>query len=519
MALTPTVLIATDALLKGTGFAANSTMLGLVSNIGSLATVSNCRTLLGTTKFYSNSYSILSTLPTGVYLAGNVTANITSQANTLLPPGVDGIKVFINLFSVAGSFISMSKQTSDAVSAVQGKSLSEAGVGVSNFSGMTSGGVNSLFPKLSGAAALNAATDKLAADLGNFGTLYDFKELGTLGPKNLIASLQKQGLTKTTGIEQGFTDAGFNIANVRNIADNDIENILAKVSGAELQKILTLTNATSTSKLIDGRDLLKVQNFITNESLTNMSISDRTTASMSALSNSFINLGNPRELPKYISLLQNTHNQDFTALNSLTTMMPASVAASITSQLGTGTGPNGTPILADMLGTLAGNVHVQQLGNVYSAITALESTSAGQGLVANMALLVTAINGGVLTDIANAQANLSSAVSTANSYITSNVTLSSLITSSSTAITLCEAQIAKEKSNMTAAGQPLTSPVPPSPGISSIMSFAGQLNDLGIDKKNIGTSDFFNQIADSTMGGEAIKAALLEGKNKAASGS
>jgi hypothetical protein len=230
--------------------------------------------------------------------------------------------------------------------------------------------------------------------------------------------------------------------------------------------------------------------------------------SLSALSNQLVNLamyGASGTIGDYLSSIT---VPTLTRLDSLTTVLPADIAAALATALGSGSGPYGNPVLADLIGTAAGIVHRDSFVAIGDAANQISSTAAGTSLVTTATALRNAIvlNSG----ISAAYAAFQSAVTAFNSF-TAKLPA---VTAANQAITASGNQLKVEQTNLALANITLYSGVT-STGVTGVelANFVGRLHDFGVDQNQHGYVEILSGIASDDLTGDAVRAALIEGQN------
>lgn len=217
-------------------------------------------------------------------------------------------------------------------------------------------------------------------------------------------------------------------------------------------------------------------------------------------------------------------NAGLNLINSLTEAVPANVRTYVTSNVATGTGPDGTLTLGDVLGCASGYNITQQLINVQANVANINITNItttyqrmvnvlngtygngtiiipsgpGQGTYGNADLAILSLcssaNGfisGYVTTYANAVANINSNWQVICGTVRNQVT------------NLSKAQI--NYANLTPNQFP------------SVQAFADSLHDYGTQQEAGGPAEYINAIANTVnQGGQAVVGALREGRNIAA---
>ena len=627
MPLTPTVLIATSGLSQGDGLGVSTDMTATISSATSNPLATNLNSLLtANIASVSGLPALLSTLPSFIGNLDTLSANISAQANAIIPPGgnVASIKSFVSLHGGAAGGASTSAEFAAALTDFSGKSFGDLGINSSNFTDVITQGVSSITSSLgkvasltsqlplgglgsipgipnpssllggagslatslglsvpgggsitgaigqltSGAplssalggisGSLGSATPSIAAGLGqtmggltslfgsvgsnmdpsalakgqaalassslndglasigtgmnNFGDLYDFTDLQTLGPVNLLMSLQSAGLADSLGINDAIDILGYNPNRPMTIPPSAITNILANIDGSDLQKIITQTGAVLVKPAQTAADLLDPSFFIPPGAVSALGLSPGASG-MSDLQNTLTNLGIQGDNMTYGGFLSSMKTQAMTYLGKVTELIPMDVQTTLKPLLGTGGGLFGNPTMSDMIGTAAGATHTDAFGNISATLSSLMNSSVGQSLNTAIANMTSAIGTGSQT----------SAFNNFNSQTANNTDLQAAITLAQSSFEASQAQLTKEISNLNLAGlslfnsngTPATQST--SPGISSILNMGNKLHDFGVDKQQLGHNDLFSGMSTDNLTGDAIQASLLEGRNLAKS--
>jgi hypothetical protein len=171
--------------------------------------------------------------------------------------------------------------------------------------------------------------------------------------------------------------------------------------------------------------------------------------------------------------------------------------------LGSGSGIFGNPTVADVIGVAAGIGFTSRILNLTSSQQKISTTTEGQALQ-------TAINNAIAApsdDSAHAAAISAAAapfINPTNGLITQEVaTLNENFTAISN-------KIITEKRNLIAAGIDITEHTG---SVHALLSFVNTLHRVHEDPKFLGYADFINELATNDVYGQAISAAIIEGKN------
>lgn len=491
--------------------------------------------------------SSISGLPAFMTQSGPQISAITTQASSIIGPGVAGIKQFSTIMNQSAGFGSAAAEWGAALKELQGKSFSDLGVNVSGFTSMASNGLSNVFgglpplPSLSNlipspsavTAMAMSAKDNLASlgkSLGGLGTMFDAKDPSKIGdPASLIKSLQAQGLGDVGGINAMIASSGFDPNNLDNIPPEQLKQILANVQGSDLQKIVSQTglkvpSSSSLGNLSDVLDIRKV--------LPASVVATIPGGSFSGLGNALGNLGgNFTDFSKLGDTFSKMEIPSLPNMSNLTKPIPDDVAGAFKGMLGTGDSPLGLPTMGDMLGSVTGKAHMDSFKDISKSMTSINSSPVGQALTSSANTLSSAtsaataagtalgLTGSDLTAyvaadpaVVSAQAAVTTATTNFNSAVANNADLKAVVDNANNALGSTTAQLAKEKANLSLAGiNPSAVAIPP--GVTGLLGMASKLHSFGVDKQQLGFSDMFENMATNDLYGDAIKSSLLEGRN------
>lgn len=219
-------------------------------------------------------------------------------------------------------------------------------------------------------------------------------------------------------------------------------------------------------------------------------------------------------------------NQGLTLINSQTQAVPESVQNYIANTVATGTGPNGTVTIGDVMGAASGYNITGQLANVISnaanintttlnttynrMVLVLNGTYTGFG---NTIVIPTGPGQGtyttpdeaILSLCASANATISGLVSTYPSQ-TANISNNWTILSNA---------VSNQVTNFVASGISYANLVPNS--FPAVKSFVDNLHDWGVQTEAGGPAEYLQAVANTTVqAGQAIVGAMREGRNIAA---
>lgn len=542
MAITPSVLIAAKGFMSGQGLGVSSNMTSYFNNFTS-SPVTGSLSSLG-----SMMPGVTSGLPDFMLNSGAQLSAIQAQASSIISPGVEGLKKFTTIMNQSAGFGSAAAEWGAAIKEFQGKSFSDMGINMTGFSSMASNGMAGVFgglpplPSLNslpGAAALSGmasmAKDNIGAlgkSLGNFGSLFDAKDMANLGnPASLIKNLQSQGLGDVGGINSMIAGAGYDPNNLDTIPPDQLTRILGQVQGSDLQKIVSQTGLKlpGTSSLTSLGDVLDIKRIVSPDVLKAIP-----GGSLAGLGNAFSNLGgNIPSFDKMGSMLGKIEVPSLPSLEGLKNPLPDDVASAFSGMLGSGDSPLGLPTMSDMLGSVSGKAHMDSFRDISKAMENIGSSPVGAAMTSAAGTLQTAtsaataagtdlgLTGAELTayvaadpGVLAAQGAVTTAVNNFNAQAAGNADLKAVVDKANGALSSTTAQLAKEQSNLSLAGiNPASAAAPP--GIGSLLGMASKLHSFGVDKQQLGFSEMFEGMSTNDLYGDAVKSALMEGRNVA----
>ena len=495
MANTSTLLVAASNLTSNIGLAPNTAMSVLCSTVTSYPVVSNYANLQPGTAYgtilASNSFSVTSLgLPLFVANANTTVANILTQARSILP----NVATFSSVLQSAGTFATYSYRTYQSLNEFTDKTFDQLGINVAGHQSAVTNGIASIFGGgATTATDISTNINILASAIENFGTVYDVSKLGSLGnPSTFVQYLLDSGYDFTPPTDWQTMSA------------DELTYYLSSIIGPVFTRVITLSKiqlpANSTvSSLGDLLDLSKV--------FPASALALVPGNNFAGLANMFINLGGKfKSFADIATMLRNIRIPNISYLNSYTTPVASIDTANLVSQLGSGVGPVGNPTITDIIGTVSGTVHLGNLVTVNTALASLTVNANTQTLVTSLANLATACASGNPTYITS---NIT-AVRTAANLFNADSSVTAL-TSTNTAITNMQTQLALETKNLSAAGITLSSIS--TSGVTGILGLVNSLHDYGIDTNQLNYNQLFDGIVQTNVGGDAVLAALAEGQN------
>lgn len=575
MPITPTSLIAVAGLVRGSGIQIPAELTGLVSTIQNNPFINTVSSLSSSFTYGGVTLpAAIATLPssmTALTQLESTASGILTQAQSILPVGTltdpaKGIKSFMSVFNSSAAFGSASAEYSAALSQFGNKSFADLGVNMSNFQDVISNGTTAMTKGL-GALANKAATDafggiasvldpnllakgkalaqssglteglqSVGKGLQNFGTLFDFSSPASLGPKNLVANLQKQGLADRNGINDLIYEAGYDPTKLDAVPDSVLTSVLGTVKGSDLDKILKQTGANPYQTVLNAGQLLQASNLLPPQAVAVLGIASKGPAALKAMGSTLSNLGTSIDNFKMSDVMAGVETKALQYLSQIKSLIPLDVKTALAPILGSGSGLFGNPQMKDMIGSVAGIGHTKNLASASKGVNTLQNTSAGKDLqtatdaYANAVKAFIDANPGadpsaVLADpaVAAALGSLTSATNAFQSAVTGNVDLNKLVGGIGNSVAASVTALGKEVDNLAKAGlemvdnlgQAITQAF--NKGYQTILAFGSKLHKMGQDIQNLGFNDFLPKMATSNVSGDAIKASLVEGRNVARS--
>lgn len=309
---------------------------------------------------------------------------------------------------------------------------------------------------------LDGALGDLGAAASAFeaaGPSFDLNKMSSFGsPTGFIDKLNSVKLGNASGVNGAIAAAGLDVNNPEHA------DAISKVVGS-IKDPAVIATITEQLKISPGKSLTSLSDF---SDLSKLAPAGSSLASLSGagmpdlkgMASKFTDMGAKFANPSAAAdMLKGIQIPDVPTLNLATPSLSGMVAdlgPTLDNMTGTGTGPMGLPSITDFAQSAAGGPHIDALN--------------------------AALAGGDPAAIASASANVSSMVASASSLIAK-------------------------------AGMDLT--VPPLPSMGAVMGFATSLHKMGADTSGSGISSILGNMVTNDKYGDAIKASLAEGKNKA----
>ena len=513
----------------------------------------------------------------GINVYSGFTGVITAKGNSYLGNG--NVTVFAQVFSAAQGYVGATNN------------YINTSINSQTYLGSTFTTMNSLIT--GNLSDVNLAMRAFGADLAALGQLIALDNLGNFGsPAALLQRLAT--LTNITpGVSNALIQAGIDQVDVDDISNPNItinDNLqrlayqgMLNVTGTELEQVLAVFGV-STPNINTMADLLNPIKIFPNSypSLTVRTYNQDTSTVLRAIYDNNQGAVNSKlliYLPRYVLILggsnmityqrlsliipsdqalackaiqvslqqiKNINNmslaqlsaafanmqttRDLDLISSLTTAVPPSVAEFYANTYATGTGPNGTLVITDLLGAAVGVPFTSDITNVTTTINSMTSDGILDTLTITYVRMQNTVDG-VYDDFdgnvtippgpgagiyGNADAALNALITAAagevagieNAYPVQSSVLNSNFISMA-------ANLNAENINLSLASIDIANLDPTSRG--PIMSLVQNLPDYGVNTEQNGPAQFLESVANlNTQGGQAIVACLREGKNVSA---
>jgi hypothetical protein len=522
MAMTPTLIVAASNLTSNIGLQPNATMVSSMTTVNSNSLITNYANLQpGTangTTLSGRGFSVVNLrLPEFVANANTTIATVQTQYGKMLPANGDGtynIYKFASLLSSVSAFAYTSWTMNNLLETFYSKTFGDLGAGVTDYVSSINNGLT--------ADEISA----LAPALRNLGTAFDINNLSSLhDPRVFVNNLVQQGLLHSNwnttyanstlqevpSTRSTFSELDSKYPYTAFKYDGDLPKALALVTGSDLDNIIAYTNiqlpnSAVVTNLGDLMDLTKI--------FPGSAVAVVPNATLAGLSNLLTEIGGHyNSFADLADMIGNLSVPSIPYLNTYTVPVPNAEYTRLTAKLGTGSGTDANPLVTDMLGTVAGVVHTNALSTISSSLTSVLTYTEAQNLSTALNNLARACVTGNNTYI---DGNIALTWTAANTFTTAcntNATLKSIIVSANTAVKSMQTQLALELDNLNLADASLDSTAPT--GVNAVLGLVNNLHDYGVDAYELGYNTLFNNCAQSNVGGDAVRAALFEGRNLA----
>jgi hypothetical protein len=512
----------------------------------------------------------------GTNALSGFTGVVSSQGNSYLGNG--NVTVFAQVFSSAQGYVNTTNE------------YINSSINSQQYLGSTFTTMNSLITGNLSDATLAMGT--FGADLATLGQLIDLNNLGNFGsPAALLRQLVT--LTNLTpALSTALIQAGLDQDSIGNLVDPSVNvdtNLqrlayigMQTITGADLEQVLVIFGVT-TPNITTMADLLNPVKIFPNSfpSLTVRTYNQDTTSVLRAIYDNNQGTVNSKlliYLPQYVLLLAGPNTityerlsriipadqalankaiqvslqqiknittltlaqlaaafsnmettRDLPAISALQEAVPASVAAFYSNTYATGSGPNGTLVITDLLGAAVGIPFTSDLTNVTTTINSMTTA----GILGT--LTVTYVR---MKDTVDGVYNVGNTVVIpagpgAGTYSNVDLALSALISNASSEVSGIQSSYPTQSANLNANFTDMASslvtentnlslasidiPNLLTTGRGPIMSFVQNLPGYGVNTEENGPTQFLETVSDlNTQGGQAIVACLREGRNLAA---
>lgn len=465
--------VAADAFSSGGGnaailSAANVSLTSVAPNASAISSTISSLTTAAAGLGVTLSGSTTSSMTTAMTAA----TNLNSLTQKMIPPGNPA--AFGQLLMQAQNHISDAIDLKSATNFISNSSFGDYGDGVTNMKSMVTRGLDTKFGDLtSAAAAMSSAGPAFdMGDMKNFGSaagltskLSDLKLGNASGAMSLLA---KNGVdldnmsdgVYTETIEKSLgtiTDPGMltKITDQMGLGSSASQNITKLTDLTDVKKLVSpdiLNGKSPDISSINVKGIVSNANF---DTVTSQATSLGLTTDLKGIGSKFSDMGakfaNPAAAANMLKSIKVPEIPNLNSTKSLTELM-AGHAPDLNNLTGTGAGPLGVPNMTDFMQAVSG-------GPAISNILA---------------------NGATPSAIAS---------------------IESMVTSSKSMISKMGVDIDND---------------PPTPmSLGSVMSFATNLHKIGADTSGSGIANILERMSTNDQYGDAIKAAMAEGKNNA----
>lgn len=501
MALTGLMAIAGAGLLGGSGLQINAGLMAAVQTFNTENISGSIQAVLTSTPESDRPalQQALSTAPdfmTGFFPDGvavgngtttNVPQTVMDQASTVFP----NVATFVSVYNAALGYAAEVFEFKATVAQAQNTAIEDLGFQYKNYSDVASGGVSSQFD-------VNMLP-KLAAELPNLGTLFGTSNLSQIGSAaNLAQSLIDQGFGATGGLESAL--AGMDLSSPDPAEIEKIRAIFKSIRGADLLDIISVTEfkPAIANEILTLDDALDARRVFSSDALA--AIGDNRT--FEELGRRLGNIGgNFKDAAALGTFYSSITFKSFESLNSMTNMLSAEMADSLTSQVGSGTGLFGNPKITDIIGSVSGIGYIDDIVNINQTQARLLAIDPDIAAFKNYLDTEPTITVEQITELI--------------SKFESKPGLQRTFQEADERLINCASRIVLEKQNIALAKIVLN---PDGPMIqpadnAGLLSFASQLHSASIDTMGLGTAEFLEALVANDTYGQAIQASLTEGKN------
>ena len=514
----------------------------------------------------------------GTNALSGFTGVVSAQGSSYLGDG--NVTVFAQVFSAAQGYVTTTNE------------YINSSINSQTYLGSTFTTMNSLITGNLSDTTLAMGT--FGADLDKLGQLIDLNNLGNFGsPAALFRQLVT--LTNITpGISSALIQAGLDEASIDNLTnpnvnvDTNVQRLayigMQNITGTDLEQVLVIFGVT-TPNITTMADLLNPVKIFPNSftSLTVRTYNQDATSVLRAIYDNNQGVVNSKlliYLPQYVLLLAGPNTityerlsriipadqalankaiqvslqqiknittltlaqlaaafsnmettRDLPAISALQEAVPASVASYYSNAYATGSGPNGTLVITDLLGAAVGVPFTSDLTNVTTTINSMTTAGILGTLTVTYVRMKDTVDGVYNTGVGNTV--VIPAGPGAGTYGNVNAALSALISAASSEVSGIQSSYPAQSANLNTNFTDMASSIVsentnlslasidianlPTTGRGPVMSFVQNLPGYGVDTEENGPSQFLESVANlNTQGGQAIVACLREGRNLAA---
>jgi hypothetical protein len=402
-----------------------------------------------------------------LYTASSLTNSRPISGNTILASNLiasaSSLSSFGNLIwagsptafgleiSQINSHISTARSLKKSTNFISNTSFAEYGNGITNVGSLSTQGLDSHFGNLSAASKI----------MKTIGPAYDLTDIKNFGSSvGVVKKLNKAKLGNSSGVNAALAKNGIDLKNIedpiyKDTVDKVLESITDKTVIASVVEQLGLNPISPLSNLLDLTDVRK---FVSSSATGGLKVG------LPDIASKFADMGASFKTPNDAeSMLKNISTPSAPYLNTSTNLstLTSSIASQISSAIGTGSDPEGLPTVTDFTEAISGGPNIALIAYHTDLITS--NTAVGNV-----------------------------------SYDIIRTTIANLISYS--------------QGLFTKAGIDLT--VTPTVGLSSRMSVASSLPQIGAQDARSNAANVLVSMTTSDQYGDAVKAALAEGRNK-----
>ena len=519
---TPVQAVASAGLLQNTGLGITPDFTSAVTSFNTSALTQASQTTLTTNANVAVQSALLAVpgyltgiVPTSLrnsvpsdisstFNFNNLIADVRTQANRIMVNGAIGLT---DILTQVNAFCVNSFDTMGAFDSYKNLTFSDFGHTINSYKDIITSGLNSQYSSVVGgtnkeitipSGKITSGYATLVNEFGNFGTMYDTRQLSKLDdPRTLCSNLISQGFYS---ISQSLVTAGVDVSNIATADLRQVNSVLANIKGVDLNRIVAVTKFVPYKSLTTLLDVMDASMVLSPSAL------GAAGSSLTALSNKLVNMGGEftsfADLKKtYASII----SADLPHLDSLSSLAPATLFTNSYARLGTGVGPFGNPIMSDIIGSVCGIGYTGNITAMKNAQAGILGTTLGQTLrtaiVAAQTITGNVNHNQLATNITNAVTAVVNSTDTA---------IVGFRTAGQTAYTNIFNRLLVERKNLALTGINLVESVGSNSGITA---FVLDLHNIQQDPMMLQYADLINSLALDSVYGEAIKASIIEGAN------